>query len=67
MSWVLVVLFSYEMTDGITNKGGVLELNTYDTAESCWTAANDAIIEIAKFEASEFKIPALYLCIPKPA
>lgn len=60
MSWVLV--FGVAMV-------GFLELNTYDTAESCeaaMQAATQAIAELEWFSTADSEY-AEYICIPKPA
>ena len=70
MSWVLIVLLGVEVSQGsgtIPNKGGVLELNTYDTTGSCEAAASTSNRLISEKSARDELIwPIVYLCIPKP-
>ena len=74
-SYILIALFAIELSGGtrenpdlkIDNKGGVLELRTYDTWEMCVAAAsasNGKMREI--FDPQNLEINIAYMCIAKP-
>ena len=74
-SYILIALFSIELSGDtrekpdvkIDNKGGVLELRTYDTWEMCEAAAfasNGKMREI--FVPKNIEINIAYMCIVKP-
>ena len=57
---------SYVLVFGVAMVGFV-ELNTYDTAESCKAAAIASLKEKSSYEGNKYRATGNYRCILKPA